>query len=78
VNNSGEANMPIPDPFRNDDPLWQPFQLTPSSADFAQPDTASRDLGDFLREAQKAIAASRPAPPPRQRHRWTIATAPSF
>jgi hypothetical protein len=66
------------DPFAIPEKGFEPYAGPPPSPEFAQPDTASRDLGDFLREAQKAIAASRPAPPPRQRHRRTIATAPSF
>jgi hypothetical protein len=40
----------IPDPFKNDDPLWEPFDLlTWRGAEFSQPDLTSRSLKDWLR-----------------------------
>ncbi len=44
-----------PDPFRNDDPRWEHFEIAHEDAEFSQPDLASRHLGDFLREIVKRL-----------------------
>jgi hypothetical protein len=55
--------MAYPDPFQNEDPLWQPFDLLASrSADLAMPDETVSGLRSFLRseEVMKALERSRP------------------
>jgi hypothetical protein len=48
----------FPDPFLNDDPLFQPYELQPDEEEFSMPDLKSRDLGDFLRSLEPRL------PPP--------------
>jgi hypothetical protein len=68
-----------PDPFANIDPLWEPFTLSPSSAEFAMPDTTASGLRDFLRsdEVQKALTATHP-PAPKPAVGWRLGHITGF
>lgn len=71
----------IPDPFANTDPAWQPFKLSPGTAEFSQADLTPTTLKGFLRsdEVQKAIAATQPPPPaPTPERGWSLANIPTF
>jgi hypothetical protein len=48
--------MPLPpDPFRNTDPLWQPYQL-PADEKFSMPDHTPSTIKNFLRETARSAA----------------------
>jgi hypothetical protein len=49
----------LPDPFANDDPRWDTFELAREEETFSMPDLKSRDLNDFLRSLEPRL----PQPP---------------
>ena len=55
---------PLPDPFVNNDPRWEPYQLA-RQEDLAQPDLTPTTLKQFLRsqEVQREIQKSFPPKP---------------
>jgi hypothetical protein len=57
--------MAHPDPFQNDNPLWQPFALAPGGVEFAMPDTTASGLRSWLRSDEVTKALDRLQPPAR-------------
>jgi hypothetical protein len=55
--------MRFPDPFSNDDPLWQPYSGAQNDRDFSQPDQTARTVKDFLRSDEMQHAMEKLSPP---------------
>jgi hypothetical protein len=70
----------IPDPFINQDPLWQPFTLSPGSAEFAMPDTTASGLRAYLRSDEVTKALNKLQSPTRvhRERQPSLANIPTF
>jgi hypothetical protein len=56
--------MTFPDPFRNDNPLWEPYELPTAEPEFGGIDNPAGGLHEFLREEERARAKSYREPQP--------------
>jgi hypothetical protein len=54
-----------PDPFKNDDKRWEPFQIVrEEEEDLSMPDLASRNIADFVRSLIPREIEQAPEPQP--------------
>jgi hypothetical protein len=64
--------MTFPDPFSNDDPRFEPYQLPAEQPELGQLDHPASGLLEFLREETRARAKRQIKPQPPQAEPWRL------